>query len=146
MHDTDLYSSTNKPDYPRNKKLGLHVSSFFFCSDRFSFVPRGGSPVLLRRRCAGTGTRAPAAPAAGFSFSRSLARSLGCSLSLCFSLFLSLVLSLGLVFSLSFALVLPSLVPFPIVFCLSPPNLLSVAMIFCFSYFLSVVFATKTLS
>jgi hypothetical protein len=62
------------------------------------------------------------------------------------SVALSLFVSLGLVFSLSFALVLPSLVPFPIVFCLSPPNLLSVAMIFCFSYFLSVVFATKTLS
>ncbi len=103
------------------------------------WVPCPLTTTVRGYRDAGTGT------GCGF-FLPSRARWLARLLSLCFSLFLSLVLSLALVFSLSFALVLPALVPFPIVFCCSAPNLLSVAMIFCFSYFLWVVYATKTLS
>jgi hypothetical protein len=142
MTPTFIHPRMNKPPYPRNKYLGLHDSSFVFCSNRSSFVPVVG-PLSPHDEGAPVQGRGHRHRVRVFS---ALSRSLARLLSLCFSLFLSLVLSLALVFSLSFALVLPSLVPFPIVFCCSAPNLLSVAMIFCFSYFLSVVFATKTLS
>lgn len=124
------------------RETKFRSSCFFLCFlfRPFFIRPRGGSPVPSPRRCAGTATRAPA-PAAGFSSPLALARSLACS-----PLSLPRALSLALVFSISPSLScsLPWL-PFPIVFCCSAPNLLSVAMIFCFPYFLSVVFATKTL-
>ncbi len=117
-------------------------SCFFLCFlfRPFFIRPRGGSPVPLTTTVrgysdAGTGT------GCGFflpSRARSLARLLAS-----FSPSCSLSLSCSLSPSLSCSL--PWL-PFPIVFCCSAPNFLSVAMIFCFSYFLSVVFATKTLS
>jgi hypothetical protein len=96
IHDTDLYSSTNKPTLPEKQNLGLHVSSFLcFLFRPFFIHPRGGSLVPSRRGCpgyrdAGTGT------GCGF-FLPSRAR----LLSLCFSPSLSPSCSLSLSCSLS---------------------------------------------